>query len=193
MEQRKILELLNEAATLGCTPVRRDEIAALFRQATFEDDGDFDGRRAGFVTVMDAVFDDTASHRPHLLPGLFPLFAVLCGDRPRTRTVLTDVDWSLMEISTASQNTAGLVKRSSEFRGKKGIILELLGGRRNWWTGLDLVKASRGRLGRGTIYVLLNQLEEQILVQSKEDDSPRSPGQLPRRLYHITDSGVLAL
>ena len=48
--------------------------------------------------------------------------------------------------------------------------------------GLTLIKASRGKLRRGTVYITLFDLDEKRLVSSREDT-------LGRRLYAITASG----
>jgi DNA-binding PadR family transcriptional regulator len=54
--------------------------------------------------------------------------------------------------------------------------------------GLDLVEKSNGVLGRGTIYVLLDKLEERLLISSKLEEVPlTSPP--PRRFYSLTDKG----
>jgi DNA-binding PadR family transcriptional regulator len=52
--------------------------------------------------------------------------------------------------------------------------------------GLELVKASRGRLTRGGIYVTLGRMEEKGLVKSAEKDGGR-------RLYSPTALGERAL
>lgn len=71
-------------------------------------------------------------------------------------------------------------------------ILELLlehatkvGG---WLYGLELVKRSDGRLGRATVYVHLDALEEQGHVESRRELRHPAVG-LPRRQYRITRGG----
>lgn len=56
--------------------------------------------------------------------------------------------------------------------------------------GLDLVGFSRGVLARGTIHVLLGQLEQERLVTSRMD-RPAERRYLgnPRRLYSLTERG----
>jgi hypothetical protein len=62
-------------------------------------------------------------------------------------------------------------------------ILRLLAKRREAY-GLDLVDASAGVLGRGTIYV---HLEERGLVRSRVETVPLKPGVVyGRRLYSIS-------
>jgi DNA-binding PadR family transcriptional regulator len=52
--------------------------------------------------------------------------------------------------------------------------------------GLELVKASRGRLTRGGIYVTLGRMEDKGLVRS-------APGEHGRRIYKLTALGDRAL
>lgn len=75
------------------------------------------------------------------------------------------------------------------------LILSLLAEREEMY-GIDLVKASDGVLGRGTVYVWLSGLQDEAMVVSRyTDEPPVHPGMLRRRLYRITDHGrgVLAL
>ncbi len=62
--------------------------------------------------------------------------------------------------------------------------------RRPWSYGIDLIAASSGRLRRGTVYVLLHQMEERGLVVSAED--PSEDGRLPRRRYAASKTGEAA-
>lgn len=76
----------------------------------------------------------------------------------------------------------------------KRVILEILSGERKWWYGLDLIKTSKGRLGRGTLYVYLNELIDDQLVESRfetdEEFSSQFPEQARRSLYRITRRGL---
>jgi DNA-binding PadR family transcriptional regulator len=68
------------------------------------------------------------------------------------------------------------------------VILELLAAREGSWTlGLDMVRASDGRLSRGTIYVHLLQLEDAHHVLAR---GPRFDGRFE---YQITSTGRAAL
>lgn len=68
-------------------------------------------------------------------------------------------------------------------------ILDLLDAHGELY-GLQLVKLSEGRLGRGTVYVHLSRLEDEGLVSSREeDDVPDARVGLRRRLYKITPQG----
>lgn len=56
--------------------------------------------------------------------------------------------------------------------------------------GLELVESSGGALPRGTVYVLLNRMEEKgYVTSSREDKSPGVSG-IPRRLYKPSGYGV---
>jgi DNA-binding PadR family transcriptional regulator len=65
------------------------------------------------------------------------------------------------------------------------VILGLLAARGPSY-GLELVKASRGRLTRGGIYVTLGRMEEKGLVTSAD-------GEAGRRVYRPTALGERAL
>ena len=71
---------------------------------------------------------------------------------------------------------------------KEFLILDLLVQEGELY-GLQLVKASRKRLKRGTIYVTLGRMEEKGYVESRLEDSPAKTGGLPRRLYTLTSFG----
>lgn len=95
------------------------------------------------------------------------------------------------------------------FEDKHILILALLAKHEEWAYGLDLVAASDKRLGRGTIYMHLSELEEKRQVEARLEpldvarerearvressalaQPPRVVGpRLPRRQYRITDEG----
>jgi DNA-binding PadR family transcriptional regulator len=57
----------------------------------------------------------------------------------------------------------------------------------------QMVDASGGELGRGTVYVTLNRMEDKGYVTSwQEDQAPGAVG-LPRRLYKVTGLGSTVL
>jgi PadR family transcriptional regulator PadR len=74
---------------------------------------------------------------------------------------------------------------------KEAVALELLRSGAAMY-GLEMVKASHGQLGRGTIYVLLARLEDKGFVVSTAEPVPGMPG-MPRRIYRITGAGHRAL
>jgi PadR family transcriptional regulator PadR len=59
--------------------------------------------------------------------------------------------------------------------------------------GLALVKASDGKLKRGTIYVTLQRMQEKGLVDSREEESTPEYIGIPRRLYKVTGLGERTL
>jgi DNA-binding PadR family transcriptional regulator len=69
--------------------------------------------------------------------------------------------------------------------GSESVILQLL-TRGGPTYGLDLVNASRGRLKRGGIYVILGRMEEKGLVTS-------IAGEGGRRVYRLTALGARAV
>jgi DNA-binding PadR family transcriptional regulator len=74
--------------------------------------------------------------------------------------------------------------------GKERVVLELLAGANEMY-GLEMVRAT-SELKRGTIYVLLDRMEEQKLVSSRHVEDPTIGG-MPRRLYRITGLGQRSL
>lgn len=78
------------------------------------------------------------------------------------------------------------------FPSKELLVLELLAENGQMF-GLEMVRASNGRLKRGTVYVTLGRLADKGWVESEQE--PRHPGAigLPRRLYRITRQGLRAL
>jgi DNA-binding PadR family transcriptional regulator len=72
---------------------------------------------------------------------------------------------------------------------KEREILKLLIGHGAEMYGLEMVARSEGRLGRGSIYVLLDRLEERGLVSSRVEDRPAGTSGIARRLYRPTGHG----
>jgi len=70
------------------------------------------------------------------------------------------------------------------------LILELL--RSEEMYGLQLVAASKGKLKRGSVYVVLGRMEEKGYVLSHAEEKPEHAG-LPRRLYRATGFGLRVL
>lgn len=59
--------------------------------------------------------------------------------------------------------------------------------------GLDLIRRSGSVLKRGTIYVTLDRMETQGLIESRPESAPKYAGGIPRRLYRMTELGRGAL
>lgn len=94
--QEKIKDLLAEAANPKCAPHRRNEIQCELGHATaaMRPNGvyDIDSREAGILVVIEHLYVDTLQNRPEILPALFPVFALACGDRDNG-LIVTDIDW----------------------------------------------------------------------------------------------------
>ena len=74
---------------------------------------------------------------------------------------------------------------------KTAIILRLLLDHGEMY-GLELIGKSNGLLKRGSIYVLLDRMEENKLVKSALERTPEGKQGPPRRVYRITGKGELA-
>lgn len=74
--------------------------------------------------------------------------------------------------------------------GKEVVILQLLQSGGEMY-GLEMVRAS-DRLKRGTIYVMLQRMEEKGYVTSRKEHAG-SQGRSPRRIYRMTGAGARAL
>lgn len=83
-------------------------------------------------------------------------------------------------------------ERSNRHRARRRKILELL--ERQSLYGLQLVDQSRGLLARGTVYIVLNDMEQEgLLVSQPEPNHDASRGGIPRRIYALTGAGRDAL
>lgn len=83
---------------------------------------------------------------------------------------------------------ASFLRAFSNVAAKKEIMRQLADG--DWHYGLDLVAASNGRLGKGTVYIHLARLEDLELVESRFEP-PQRAGHLPRRLYRVSILGAI--
>src|SRR5436190_1410266 len=72
---------------------------------------------------------------------------------------------------------------------KEYVTMHLLVGSPKRMYGLELVEQSEGELRRGTVYVVLNRLEERGFVTSKKEEAAPGIAQ-PRRHYRPTAEGV---
>jgi hypothetical protein len=91
MDQLKIRDLLIEAANPECSERRINEIHCELGQATVMDVE----VEVGFQTLLDSLYVRTVQNRPELLPTLFPIFAIICGDREEDM-LIADVDWTIV-------------------------------------------------------------------------------------------------
>jgi hypothetical protein len=99
MDQRLLKALLEEAARPDCSWERRNAIHCQLTDASpaFGQDGVFEieGRGAGMHLLLEKLYVEVGHHRPELLPTLFPVFSLICGDR-KDGVLCADIDWSLV-------------------------------------------------------------------------------------------------
>jgi DNA-binding PadR family transcriptional regulator len=72
------------------------------------------------------------------------------------------------------------------------ILDVLLGNGSRELYGLEIVNGSKGRITRGSVYVLLSRMAEKGLVESRPEPAPERGGGLPRVLYKPTGLGLRA-
>ena len=82
------------------------------------------------------------------------------------------------------------MSRVPKIGGVEHEILMLLTQRRERY-GLEMVKES-DRIKRGSVYVVLDRMEQKGWVKSRQEEITGQAG-LPRRLYSIAAPGVAAL
>ena len=74
--------------------------------------------------------------------------------------------------------------------GKEAVVLELLlRNPASEMYGLELVRESGKKLGRGTIYVTLSRMEDKQFVESKLENRRLDASGMQRRLYRATGYG----
>ena len=83
-------------------------------------------------------------------------------------------------------------RRALTLSDKERLILHLLSSADEMY-GLELVRASRRRLKRGTVYVTLGRMEDKGYLSSRTADEPTPGGGLPLRLYKPTTLGLRVL
>jgi DNA-binding PadR family transcriptional regulator len=71
---------------------------------------------------------------------------------------------------------------------KKDLVLELLLKTREM-SPSEIVKASQGKIGRGTIYNILTRLELEGYLTARDVEVPSKKGILSRRFYSISEYG----
>ncbi len=73
--------------------------------------------------------------------------------------------------------------------GELVVLRVLLASHPKEMYGLEIVKASEGRVGRGVVYVYLERLEDSGFVASREAEVSDPRVVIKRRLYRLTDKG----
>lgn len=98
MKQGQILELLKELAEPDCTLRRCATIHGLLTDAAAGGNTVEDDMKGGMAVIMDALFVQTMMNNSALFPSLFPIFAMICGDREDPADSMTEkVEWELMK------------------------------------------------------------------------------------------------
>ena len=98
MDQRLITQLLKEASCRDCLPARRQEIADIFLAATPEGDNELapgNDIAAGIRTVLMRIWTKATEEKPEVLPLLFPVFALICGDK--TGPHFSRINWEIFD------------------------------------------------------------------------------------------------
>ena len=101
MKQARIMALLIEASLLARQTEqnarRLNEIQVELASAVYdnhEGQNRLNSRAAGLRTCLNKLYVTTLTNDPSKLPGLFPAFAILCGERDGT--IIADPDWEIM-------------------------------------------------------------------------------------------------
>lgn len=95
MRQAEIKDLLTELAQDNCSFERHQEISKMFYEAAKRrpaPDSTNDDTSALLAMMLNRLL--RIANKKHL-PGLFPFFAMLCGDRSGFDT-LAEIDWNLL-------------------------------------------------------------------------------------------------
>lgn len=99
MNQARILTLLKEASQPDCSLQRFTEIQCELGSASAATraDGTYDaeGRVAGLLVVFDHLIVDVWQNRRDMLPALFPVFALISGDRDHG-FIIAGINWELV-------------------------------------------------------------------------------------------------
>ena len=99
MDQKALLFLLKEASEPECPAERIIDIAISLKGQIKRDDSDdsdsINTRYEGMCLVFEALFNKTLDNNPGYLPKLFPVFALLCGDKEDDMLV-AKIDWTVL-------------------------------------------------------------------------------------------------
>lgn len=98
--------------------------------------------------------------------------------------------WIWVDIAVVAAIVALLQRATQQLTKVDSLFVLLQQDDHPWWYGLDLVKCSHGTLQRGTIYILLDELETKGYVKSRIEEESNWRHGIPRRLYAITEKGA---
>lgn len=99
MDQQRIKELLYEAARLTASEyIRFSQIQCELGDAIYKTTSGSvnEDKTDSLRLILDQALVATRNHRPDLLPTLFPVIAIICGDRLEGK-IVADPDWSLVD------------------------------------------------------------------------------------------------
>ena len=97
MTQQEVRELLAEAANPDCSYVRRRNILMMLELSSAAYDSKTQtfksrGRAVGVLELLEQAFQEIVSNRPEVLEQVWPIFVMICCDRPRGE-LLAPVQW----------------------------------------------------------------------------------------------------
>ena len=93
MNQRKLMQLLKEAAHPACTKERRITIRLRIQKSQATRGTElYETKREGIEDLLDKLFVEVTEFRPELLPNFYPVFALAYGNR-KPKTLFAQIDW----------------------------------------------------------------------------------------------------
>ena len=95
MQQTEIKLLLEELAKADCSFERHQEVSRLFYEAAKRrpaPDSSYDDTSRLFTTILNRLLRVVGKEH---LPGLLPVFALICGDR-HGLDMFAEIDWNLL-------------------------------------------------------------------------------------------------
>jgi len=94
----KIYLLLQEASKPQCTAIRINEIQMLLEEAVRKNS--FPKDQDSFEYIVSTLFNEGLENlekNPNALIDLFPVFAMLCGNRNQSR--VARIDWDILDLT----------------------------------------------------------------------------------------------
>lgn len=73
------------------------------------------------------------------------------------------------------------------------IMKMLLANASSEMYGWEMMEESDGKLKRGTIYVILDRMEDKGFISSRKEERREGQRGLPRRMYKLTGTGQRAI
>ena len=96
MNQLVLKLLLEKASDSECSSELRNAIHCTLERSV-DPKGVLEAEeRRVLKTLLGKFFVETCRARPDLLPSLFPVFAMICGERARNK-IFADINWSSID------------------------------------------------------------------------------------------------